>query len=139
MNPDKNIQEVGAAPIIPHLLQEEEFTGKIFDAAYAVHNSLGASFLENVYANALAIELRSKGVACVQEPPFKVIHKGVVVGDYVADLVVEGRVIVELKACVVLDQIHEAQLINYLRASRIKVGLLLNFGRPKLQYRRLVC
>jgi GxxExxY protein len=115
---------------------EQGLTGKILDCAFAVHNALGAGLLERVYSNALAIELRSKGVNCHQEAPLKVEFKGAVVGDFAADLLVNNSVIVELKACATLDPNHRAQLINCLRASGIRVGLLLNFGRPRLEYER---
>ncbi len=117
---------------------EQALTEKILEAAFAVHNALGAGFLEKVYANALALELRCQGLSCKQEVPLKVRYKDAVVGDYLADLVVERRVLLELKACAALDPIHEAQIMNYLRASSLQVGLLMNFGRPKLQYRRFV-
>ena len=117
---------------------EGELTGKILECAFAVHNSLGAGFLEKVYENALVLELRSSGIACEQQRPLKVTYKGAVVGDYQADMVVEGKVLIELKACSALDSNHEAQLMNYLRASGLHVGLLLNSGRPKLEYRRFV-
>jgi GxxExxY protein len=77
-------------------------------------------------------------LSCEREVPSKVRYKEVVVGDYCADLIVEKRVLVELKACASLDSVHEAQVLNYLKASSIQVGLLLNFGKPKLQYRRFV-
>jgi GxxExxY protein len=117
---------------------EQELTGRILEAAFAVHNSLGAGFLEKVYENALLLELRSAGIPCAAQQPLQVRYKGAVVGDYQADLVVEGRVLLELKACTALDGNHEAQIMNYLRASGLKVGLLLNFGRPRLEYRRFV-
>jgi GxxExxY protein len=127
--------ESGAAAAI---YPEQELTHKILEGAFAVHNTLGCGFLEKVYANALLFELRNLGLHCEQEIPFKVKYKGVVVGDYCADLVVDKRVLVELKACTGFDSVHEAQILNYLRASGIQVGLLLNFGKPKLQYRRFV-
>jgi len=139
MNTDKNTQEISPTTIVTSILKEEELTGKILEAAFAVHNTLGVGFLERVYSNALALELRSKGLTCRQEQPLKVTYKNAIVGDYIADLVVGNRVLVELKACTLLDPVHGAQLINYLRASGIKVGLLLNFGKTKLQFRRLVC
>ena len=117
---------------------EQELTQKILEGAFAVHNTLGCGFLEKVYSNALVFELRKIGLVCEQEVPFKVRYKDVVVGDYFADLLVEKRVLVELKACTGLDSVHEAQILNYLKASGIQVGLLLNFGKPKLQYRRFV-
>ncbi len=117
---------------------EQELTEKILRAAFAVHNALGAGFLERVYANALAVELRAQGIALQNELPIKIHYRNAIVGDYIADLVVDGRVLVELKACASLDPVHTAQILNYLRASKIRVGLLLNFGRPKLEYRRFV-
>src|SRR6266853_1995191 len=117
---------------------EQELTQKILEASFAVHNALGAGFLEKVYANALSVELRQMGLVCAQEVPFKVQYKNVVVGDYSADLVVEKRVLLELKACTGLDSVNEAQILNYLKASGIRVGLLMNFGKPRLEYRRFV-
>ncbi len=117
---------------------EQDLTEKILRCAFAVHNTLGAGFLERVYSNALAVELRACGVNLIQELPLKIEYRNTIVGDYIADLVVDGRVLVELKACASLDPVHTAQILNYLRASGIHVGLLLNFGRPKLEYRRFV-
>jgi len=117
---------------------EQDLTQKILESSFAVHNTLGAGFLEKVYANARSLELRQMGIVCGQDVPFKVKWKDVVVGDYFADLVVEKRVLVELKACTGLDPVHEAQILNYLKASRIRVGLLMNFGKPRLEYRRFV-
>ncbi len=119
---------------------EQELTGAILQAAFAVHNTLGAGFLERVYSNALAIELDGKGLQLVQNEQLQVEYRGcTVVGDYLADMIVGNRVILELKACASLDRNHSAQLMNYPRATNIRVGLLLNFGRPKLEYRRFVC
>jgi GxxExxY protein len=121
----------------PKLL-EEELTEKILAAAFTVQNVLGSGFLEKVYENAMALQLQRMGLQVEQQKSIQVRYDGVVVGDYVADLVIEGRVIVEFKASSQLDPVHEAQLLNYLKATGVRVGLLLNFGRPKLQYRRLV-
>jgi GxxExxY protein len=110
---------------------EQELTEKILGAAFTVHNALGCGFLEKVY-------LRALGLACEHEVAFKVKYKNVEVGDYFADLIVERRVVVELKACTALGSSREAQILNYFKASNVKVGLLMNFGRPKLQYRRFV-
>ena len=120
------------------LLAEGELTEKILGASFAVHNALGSGFLEKVYENALVVELQKNALEVVQQKTFLVKYSGVIVGDYGADLIVSGRVIVECKAIGSLEGAHEAQLLNYLRASRIQVGLLLNFGRPKLQYKRMV-
>jgi len=124
------------APIA--IYPEQELTRKILKGAFAVHNALGCDFLEKVYSNALLFELRQMGVGCEQEVPFKVRYKEAVIGDYCADLIVERRVLVELKACAGLERVHEAQILNYLKASGIRVGLLMNFGKPKLDYRRFV-
>ena len=118
---------------------EQELTAAILQAAFAVHNTLGAGFLERVYSNALAIELNGKGLKLVQNQQLQVEYRGTVVRDYIADMIVGNRVILEPKACASLDPNHSAQLKNCLRATNIRVGLLLNFGRPKLEYRRFVC
>ncbi len=120
------------------MLLEGPLTDKILKACFRVHNTLGAGFLEKVYENALAIELRKSGLTVEQQKPIKVSYQGAVVGDYAADLVVESRILLELKAVASLDSIFEAQLLNYLRATGIRVGFLLNFGQPKLQYKRFV-
>ena len=138
MEADKNLNiesQVMSAAEYP----EGERTGKILAAAFAMHNTLGAGFLERVYSNALAIELRRSGLECIQGAQLKVVYRDTIVGDYIADMIVENRVIIELKACASLDPTHSAQIMNYLRASGIKVGLLLNFGRAKMEYRRFVC
>jgi GxxExxY protein len=120
------------------ILIEGDLTEKIIGAAFNVLNKLGTGFLEKVYENALSFELRRSGLMVEPQKQFPVKYEGVIVGEYQADLVVAGKVIVECKAVNNVDSIHEAQLINYLKASGMHVGLLINFGRPKLQYRRLV-
>ncbi|MGA7916617.1 MAG: GxxExxY protein [Candidatus Acidiferrales bacterium] len=139
MNTDKrlDIKIHTTAESVEYL--EQELTGTILQAAFAVHNTLGAGFLERVYSNALALELETHGLKCAQNEPLQIKYRGTIVGDYIADMIVENRVILELKACASLDPSHSAQLMNYLRATNIRVGLLLNFGRPKLEYRRFVC
>jgi len=107
----------------------------IIGCAYRVHNTLGEGFLEKVYENALAIELRRHGLDVVQQAPIQVRYAGQVVGDYYADLWVEGRVILELKAVQELSPVHEVQLVNYLKATGVDIGLLLNFG-SSVQIRR---
>ena len=139
MNTDKDTNALENIEAADPVYLEQELTGKILECAFVVHNTLGAGFLERVYSNALALELRRSEIECAREVPLKVTYKGVIVGDYVADILVAGRVLIELKACAVLDSNHAAQIMNYLRASGIRVGLLLNFGRPKLEYRRFVC
>ncbi len=119
-------------------LLEEDLTERVLAAAFKVHNSLGCGFLEKVYENALVVELSRAQVPLEQQKTIRVRYDGAIVGDYQADLIVDGRVLVECKATAQLDPIHDAQLLNYLKATAIKVGLLLNFGRPRLQHRRLV-
>lgn len=119
-------------------LLEKKLTEKILGATFTIHNSLGYGFLEKVYENALAVELAQAKVAVKQQKAIPVKYRNAVVGDYIADLVVEGRVILEIKAARQLDSAHEAQLLNYLKATGIRVGLLLNFGRSKLQFKRFV-
>jgi GxxExxY protein len=110
-------------------------TELIIQAFYAVYNALGYGFLEKLYQNALAIELRKLGLDVIQEARIAVYYDGEVIGEYFADLLVAGTVIVELKAVKRLMEEHEAQLLNYLKATPYEVGLLLNFG-PKPEIKR---
>jgi len=118
-------------------MKHQELTRKIVDAAYHVHKSLGYGFLEKVYQNALMIELRRRGLFAESERPLRIHYEAEVVGDYVCDVVVEEKVILELKAVKQIDQIHEVQLVNYLKGTGIEVGLLINFG-PSIQIKRKV-
>ena len=118
--------------------QHGEITEKIIGAAFEVHGVLGYGFLEKVYENALLAELCKREVKAEAHKTIKVKYKDVIVGDYVADLVVEDKVIVELKAEDEYNKVHEAQLLNSLKATASKVGLLINFGRKKCEFRRLV-
>jgi GxxExxY protein len=113
-------------------------THAIIGCAYKVLNELGCGFLEEVYENALAHELRKAGLSVQQQHPITIRYDGVVVGDYVADLLVEGTVLVELKAVKALDDVHRAQCINYLKATNLPVCLLMNFGSPTLELKRLM-
>ncbi|MEA3431216.1 MAG: GxxExxY protein [candidate division WOR-3 bacterium] len=106
-----------------------DITEKIIKASYEVHNNLDYGFLEKVYENLLAIELRNIELNVEQQKPIKVLYKGELVGDYVADLMVEDKVIVEIKSVSKLEQVHEVQLVNYLKATEKEVGLLINFGK----------
>ena len=117
------------------MYKHSEITDKIIKAFYAVYGELGYGFLERVYENSMAIELRAMGLKVVQQAPIVVRYRGQVVGEYSADLLVEDKVIVELKAAHALADAHEAQLLNYLKATVYEVGLLLNFG-PKPEIRR---
>ncbi len=114
-----------------------EVTDKIIKAFYHVYNTLGYGFLEKVYENALAVTLRKWRLAVVQQHQINVYFEGDLVGEYFADVLVIERVIVEIKAADALCQAHEAQLLNYLKATDIEVGLLLNFG-PKAQFKRKI-
>jgi len=109
----------------------------VVGAAYEVSNVLGAGFLEKIYARALLSELRLRGLASKSQVAFPVAYKGQCIGDYVADLVVEDRLIVELKCVDSFSNQHMAQCINYLKASGLKVALLVNFQKPKLEWRRV--
>ena len=115
-----------------------ELTEKVIGAAFEVHRELGYGFLEKVYENALARELDQHGVPVLSQAPIEVRYKGQVIGSYFADLLVDGSVICEIKAIRALASEHEAQLLHYLKATGIKVGLLLNFGSRSLQVKRLV-
>lgn len=116
-----------------YLFKEE--TDGIISAFYDVYNALGAGFLERVYQNALYIELLKRGYECEAQKKINVYYRGVCVGEYFADILVNNRVILELKATDDICLEHELQLINYLKATDIQVGLLLNFG-PHPQIRR---
>jgi GxxExxY protein len=118
-------------------LLHEELTSKILEACFEVSNELGPGFLESVYQNALPIALRQKGLQVEAQRPLEVYFREEKVGQFYADLVVEDKVIVEIKAANALLPEHQAQLINYLKATSIDVGLLVNFSRSKLEYRRL--
>ncbi len=109
-------------------MQDEALTRTIIGCAFKVHNTLGAGFLERVYENALAHELRKAGLCVVQQAPIQVLYDGVIVGDFYADLWVNERVIVELKAVQTLQKRHEVQVVNYLAATGMDTGLLINFG-----------
>lgn len=116
----------------------DRITEKIIGCAYTVSNELGCGFLEKIYENALVHELRKNGLQVVQQFAVRVVYDGVVVGDYAADLVVEESVLVELKAVRALDEVHFAQCLNYLKATGLGVCLLLNFGKPRLEIKRIV-
>ncbi|MCB1232110.1 MAG: GxxExxY protein [Verrucomicrobiae bacterium] len=115
---------------------KDELTHQVIGAAMAVHRELGPGFLESVYQKALAIELASLGLDVVIEKRIEVMYRGRVVGDFKADLFVENRLIVELKATECLAPIHEVQTVNYLNATGHDIGLLINFGSQSLQFKR---
>ena len=110
-------------------MEEKDLTGRIINKFYKVYNALGYGFIESIYHNAMMLELTGDGMLVDTEKPIAVHYEGRVVGTFCTDLVVEGRVIVELKAKERLIEAHEAQLTNYLRATEIEIGLLPNFGK----------
>ena len=113
----------------------KELTERIINIFYRVYNELGYGFLERVYENAMMIEFKREGILAVSQSPIKVFYEGEVIGEYYADLLVDNKVIVEIKAAKRLAEENEAQLLNYLKATDIEVGLLLNFG-PKPEVKR---
>jgi GxxExxY protein len=115
-----------------------EITKKIIGCAYEVSNTLGIGFVEKVYENALAHLIRRSGLEVVQQHPIKVTFDGIIVGDFFADLLVANRVLVELKAVSMLMEQHTAQALNYLRASGLEVCILINFGKSKIEIKRLL-
>ena len=117
-------------------LEHEDITEKIIGAAFEVHKVLGYGFLEKVYQKAMQVELKNLGLKTELEKPIKVEFKGYVIGDYFADLLVEDKVIVELKVAEKYNSKDEAQLINELKATGISVGLLINFGRQRVEFKR---
>lgn len=119
-------------------LIHRDITAQIIGAAFEVHRVLGYGFLEKVYQRAIQVELELRGLKAEIESKIKVYYKDVVVGDYSADLVVSDAVIVELKVAAQYNPADEAQLINELKATRSRVGLLINFGREKVEFKRLV-
>ncbi len=119
-------------------MEINDLTYAINGAVFEVNNILGPGFLERVYENALLVELKKRGLKAKNQVPITVSYKDVVVGDYVADLLVEEKVIVELKTVENLDRAHEAQLLNYLKATGLHVELLVNFKHKKADIKRMV-
>ncbi len=115
----------------------DKLTEKVIGAAYRVSNTLGIGFVEKVYENAHALEIRKDGLLVEQQFPIKVVYEGVIVGDFYADLLVEKCVLVELKAVSALAPEHVAQALNYLRATGLQACLLINFGQSHIQVRHL--
>ena len=117
-------------------MQHEELSRAIIGCAMIVHRRLGPGFLESVYQNALAWELRSAGLSVECEHRLNVHYRGVVVGEFMADMIVAGVILVENKASAALSRSHEAQVMNYLAATGLEIGLLINFGEDRLAFRR---
>ena len=120
------------------MLSQNEITEKIIGSAYAVSNTLGSGFLEKVYENALYIEIRKSGLNVIKQHALQVFYGDEVVGDYFADLFVENEVVVELKTVAIITEIHQAQLMNYLIACNKRCGLIINFGKPRVEIKRMV-
>ena len=115
-----------------------ELTYLINGAVFEVNRILGPGFLEKVYENSMMIELKKRHLKAQAQVPVKVGYKGEIVGEYFADIVIEDRIILELKAVESLQKIHEAQLLNYLKATDYKIGLLINFTHPKAEIKRFL-
>ena len=112
-------------------------TEKVIGCAFSVGNALGVGFLEKVYENGLAYELRKAGFKVEQQKPINVIYDGVIIGDYFADLLVNDFLLIELKTVKSFDEIHSAQCLNYQKATKLPLCLLINFGRPRVDVRRV--
>jgi GxxExxY protein len=116
----------------------KELSYKIIELALEVHNELGCGFLEKVYENALMLLLDREKIPARQQAPADVYFQGKVIGQYFADILVDNKLILELKTTDVITNVHIAQVLNYLRATGMKLGLILNFGKPRFEYKRLV-
>jgi len=116
-------------------LKHKDITDKIIKAFYQVYNTMGYGFLEKVYENALIIELKKFGLNVIAQHPIRVYYDTAVVGEYFADILVENTIIIEIKAAKAISIEHEAQILNYLKATQLEVGLILNFG-PKAEFSR---
>jgi GxxExxY protein len=121
-----------------HRWETNLITEAVIGAAYRVSNTLGSGFLEKVYENALAIELRKAGLEVVQQHSVNVKYDGAIVGEFITDLLVQGEVLIEVKAVKALDEIHMAQCLNYMKATDLRVCLLINFGNPKVEVKRIM-
>ncbi|PCJ84121.1 MAG: GxxExxY protein [Thiotrichaceae bacterium] len=120
------------------MISGKRLSERILRCAQNISHGLGAGFLEKVYENALCIELTQAGILFQRQQPFAISYKGEGVGNYIADIVVDGRLLTELKALSGFSEVHDAQVMNYLKASGLTVGLLLNFGVTRLGIRRIV-
>lgn len=115
---------------------EDPLTGKIIGCAFKVYNTLGAGFLESVYKQAMAIELHNAALPFILEAPIEVYYEGTRVGYFFADVIVNGQVILELKAVEGINKVHEIQLVNYLKATNTPTGLIINFGPQDISFKR---
>ena len=118
------------------IMQNDKLTEEIIGCAYRVYNSMGFGFLESVYEKCMQIELQKQGLKADFQKPIKVHYEGINVGDFIADILIEDKIIIELKSVVKLNKIHEAQLVNYLVATGLDIGLLINFSIQKVEVKR---
>lgn len=116
----------------------EKITEKIIGSAYCIYNKMGYGFLESVYENALLIELRKADLECFPQKRLKVVYDDTIIGEFVADIIVENAIIIELKSVMSIVPVHEQQLVNYLTATGIEVGLLINFGPKMVEIKRKI-
>ena len=128
---DTNKKQVGKKVLYPDL------SYRMMDAVFEVHNQLGPGFTENIYERALIFELEKMGIAYEVQKQIEIIYKGQKLGDYRLDLVVEGKIILELKAVASLNDLFKQQLLSYLRATDLKLGILVNFGTKRVEYTRI--
>ena len=117
---------------------DDELSQQVIGCAYEVSNTLGVGFFEKVYEKALCVEFEKNGLRFQYQKPVYVKYKGCLVGEYIADVIVEEKLLLELKAVAKLCPEHEAQLLNYLKATGLSIGLLLNFGKPRLGIKRMI-
>lgn len=120
------------------MMEYEDLTGEIIGAFHGVYMALGCGFLEKVYENALGFEFEDRKLGFKSQAPIKIGYKGRIAGDYFADFIVEDKVIVEVKAKGELNGVDEMQLLNYLKGAGVRVGLLVNFGGKRLEFKRMV-
>lgn len=120
------------------MLIYEDITDVIIKSVYEVHRILGPGFLEKVYENALVKEMESRGLKCEQQVPLEVYYKDYVVGQYIADIIVENKIILEVKAISGIEERHFSQLLNYLKSTRKRLGFVINFGTPNAQIKRII-
>ncbi len=119
-------------------LIEQELTDQLLKAAVAVHRALGPGFLESIYESALAYELTKRGHAVERQKPINIVYDGIVVGEHRLDLLLDSKVVIELKACKAIEEIHLATARSYLKATGCQLALVLNFSEPRLGIRRVV-
>lgn len=116
----------------------KDLTYKIIGLAMEVHNELGYGFLEKVYENAMKVQFSKSNIKADFQVQFKVNFKGEVIGEFYPDIIVDDKVILELKAVEKINDIHKAQILNYLKVTKLKLGLILNFSKEKLEYERII-